>query len=129
MSVKSDITALLKDGADYDRIQTETGAKRAYIRTIAAGWRKTEKTSNEETENDDAKTETKDNDNVLTIVNDAEVKMTDNDNNNKTKTKTGLQYHYEWVNAKTFECNCGCVLNRKSTYCPHCGAVLDWSGF
>ena len=125
MSVKSDITVLLENGADYDRIQSETGAKRPYIRTIAAGWRKTEKTPDEQTGNDDPKPEVEDDDETLTIVNDREDKMTDND----AKPKTGNEYHREWVAAKGFECGCGCVLNRKSTYCPHCGVSLDWSGF
>ena len=43
--------------------------------------------------------------------------------------KTGADHHKEWIKEAKYECNCGCVLNRKSKYCPRCGMELDWSGF
>lgn len=130
MSKKSQILSLLDEGKDYDEIQTTVeGSTRAYIRTIASGYRKDAKKDKLPEENNEPEKEPEiesggmefDND-----LNNGEHEMT---NELKTGDKTGAEYHKEWVKAGAYECDCGCTLNRKSTYCPNCGVTLDWKGF
>jgi hypothetical protein len=133
MSKKSQIFSLLDEGKDYDEIQrTVEGATRAYIRTVAGEHRKVAANAEIPGEGSEpqAKPEIKDDSGGMEFDNDLDNNggnMTGKENQNNGKT--GTQHHKEWVSAKAFECECGCTLNRKSTFCPHCGVSLDWGGF
>jgi hypothetical protein len=134
MSKKSQIFSLLDEGKDYDEIQrTVEGATRAYIRTVAGEHQKVAANAEiqEEVAESKAKSEIEDESGGMEFDNDLDNNggnMT-NENNDPGKDKTGAQHHKEWVSAKGYECECGCTLNRKSTFCPHCGVSLDWGGF
>lgn len=128
MSKKSKILTLLAEGKEYDEIQeTVEGSTRQYIRNVASAYKRENAKPDEvatETEEEEQKEITK---NEMHFEDDLEGKTTVVDG--KTgDTKTGEEYHKAWVDAKTFECSCGCTLNRKSTYCPNCGIPLNWEG-
>lgn len=128
MSKKSQILSLLDEGKTYDEIQeTVTGATRSYIRTVATGHRKDAKPNEIPSENPEPKEKPgiEDGSGGMEFENDID----DEKHNMTNDKKSGPEYHKAWVEAKAYECSCGCTLNRKSTYCPNCGVVLDWSGF
>jgi hypothetical protein len=129
MSKKADILLLLSEGKDYDEIEKAVpGSKRSYIRSLASNYRKNaaKTTLSEQTEEQEETPEIDEESGTMDFVNDI-----DNEGHNMTdelKNKTGMQYHKEWVKEKAYECSCGCTLNRKATFCPHCGVPLDWEG-
>lgn len=124
MSHKLRVIELHNAGKDYNEIEKETGAKRTYIRTIISQYKKTPDAGmlEEKTNEDNNEAE------EMRFENDIEGK--DNMVGDKmADPKTGKEYHEAWIKEKSYECACGCVLNRKSTFCPNCGTTLDWSGF
>ena len=141
MSHKAIVIELFEAGKDYDEIQEATGAKRSYIRTIISKYKKTLDAGNvgdQAGEQEEEKPEVISNDKDDQAVKDENKEMhfkndldgADADGgDNMGDQKTGAQYHKAWVDAKAFECACGCTLNRKSKFCPNCGVTLDWSGF
>ena len=125
MSKKSQILTLLAEGKEYDEIQeTVEGATRQYIRNVASANKRENAKSDEVAEETNESTEQKE----MEFENDLEGSNTAV-GGKMGDPKTGKEYHEAWVNEKAFECSCGCTLNRKSTYCPNCGVMLDWSGF
>lgn len=138
MSQKTKVIELYEAGKDYGEIEKETGAKRTYIRTIVSRYKKDSNTKgvgnegnaaeDEQGESQGGEQEGEVNNDEMHFNNDIE------DENNLAgdqmgDPKTGKEYHKAWVNAKAFECACGCTLNRRSKFCPNCGITLDWSGF
>ena len=124
MSKKSEVEKLLTEGKEYDEIEATSGAKRSYIRTIAANHRKNAEPDKIPTETTEPETKAEVESNEMRFENDLEGKTVQDGDKME-----GKQYHKAWVAAKAYECSCGCTLNRRSTYCPHCGITLDWSGF
>lgn len=130
MSQKTTVIELFEAGKDYDEIEASTGAKRTYIRTIISQHKKTLDAGDVGDEKGEHEEESE-------VNNEGEGMDFENDlegENSKTgdkmgDQKTGKEYHKAWVDAKAFECACGCTLNRKSKFCPNCGVSLDWSGF
>lgn len=133
MTQKDEILELLKDGESYDRIEQTTGANRAYIRQIASDHRQRDKKD----EVSDKVEEPEDTEGSQTSDNKDGKKMTGETLEFEGKPekkwddgagKSGLDHHKEWVAAKKYECQCGCTLNSKGDFCPHCGTSLDWGG-
>lgn len=130
MSQKTTVIELFEAGKDYDAIEAETGAKRTYIRTIISQYKKALDAGDVEDEKSEQEKESE-------VNNESESMDFENDlegENSETgdemgDQKTGKEYHKTWVEAKAFECSCGCTLNRTSKFCPNCGVTLDWSGF
>lgn len=130
MTKKNEVETLLAEGKGYDEIQETTGAERSYIRNIAANYRKSNKKDelSEEDKKPDEKSGSEVDNGEMDFKNDIEGE--DNEVGDQMgNPKTGKEYHKAWVEARAFECSCGCTLNRKSKFCPNCGITLDWSGF
>ena len=132
MSKKQQIEDALDSGKEYNEIEQETGATRGYIRSIASHYAKRAKeTDMEHKEPELPETHPKEdktvNEESNTLTFDHDEPETDKDDGYR---KYGKAYHDRWVKEAKYECGeCGCTLNRKSTFCPHCGAKLNWSGF
>jgi hypothetical protein len=118
VSKKSDIREMIENSETNDSIVSETGCKLSYVRNIRSAMKR-ENPKPEVIETKKPETETG-NDEVFFEGIDEEEPI------EKKSSKTGKEFHNEWVLAKAFECDCGCTLNRTSTYCPHCGTELDW---
>ena len=133
MTQKNTIEEMHAAGKDYDEIEEATGAKRTYIRTIISKYKKTLNAGDmEDEEEEPEQTEPKEDTEVvdngsMDFTNDLEGKNS-MVGGKMADTNTGKEYHKAWVSEKAFECSCGCTLNRKSTYCPHCGIALNWEG-
>ena len=135
MSIKETVLKMAEEGSTRDEIQKETGARREYIGRIITADKKAP--TNNDVEDEDAEQPEVVQANEEDINNDNEEMVFENDltgansleGGNMGDPKTGKEYHKAWVNAKAFECSCGCTLNRKSAFCPNCGTTLDWSGF
>lgn len=132
MSKKDEILEMIKDGASYDRVEQATGAERAYIRQIASNYRhKDDKKVEVSDEGKESvqKNSFEDKKVVIDKVDDSlEFDMGKEDKTFKGEGKSGLQHHKDWVAEKKYECTCGCTLNKKGDFCPHCGTTLDWEG-
>ena len=121
MSKKQQIEDALDAGKEYDEIEQETGATRGYIRSIASKHSKgaTEEDMGEETpESKPEDQKTSEND-ALNLIDDVK----------KPEASKGRYQEFgAWLKERKYECNCGCVVGRKTKYCPHCGVELDWTG-
>lgn len=131
MSQKEEILELIKDGISYDQIEQTTGAARGYIRQVASDHRQRDKTAAISKETHESK-ETSEGAEEGTQMKGESLEIEGKKKPEKKwdapGDKTGLEHHKEWVAAKKYECNCGCTLNKKGDFCPHCGTPLDWSG-
>ncbi len=130
MTKKIEDETLLAEGKGYDEIQETTGAERSYIRNIAANYRKSNK--KDELSEEDKKSDEESGSGVDNGEMDFKNDLAGMDNmagDEGKGAKTGKEFHKAWVEAKAFECACGCTLNRRSKFCPNCGVTLDWSGF
>jgi hypothetical protein len=131
MSQKEEILELLKDGASYDRVEQSTGAERGYIRQIASQFRQRDKEVKvpDETNEPEGTPKKEDPQKGKKVGGESlEFEEIPEKTWDDSKGKNGMDYHKEWVKEKKYECNCGCTLNRKGDFCPHCGTTLDWSG-
>ena len=131
MSQKEEVLELLGDGVSYDQIEQATGATRAYIRQIASNRRQRDKKTEIPDEDKESKESSEDTEKSSEVKGESleiEGKPKEQKKWEVPSDKTGLEHHKDWVAAKKYECECGCTLNRKGDFCPHCGTTLDWGG-